>query len=278
MQGTTCLVTGATRGIGLEAAIQVSRLGAVVLVHGRDQASAERAAGLVRGRSGGRAEAVAGDLASLAQVEAMAADLLSRHPVIDVLVNNAGAYMARREVTVDGHEATLAINHLAHFSLTNRLLPALRRAPAGRVVTVASVVANRGRLDLADLEMERSYTASAAYCRSKLANILFSLELADRLVGSTVTSNCLHPGAVPGTGLARQSRLWTILELLGRPFLPSPAQGASTTVYLASASRLAGVSGLYYAGTKAVRPPRAALDATLQHDLWELSSQITGTG
>ena len=256
----------------------LSRSGAHVLLHGRTRARAEAAATWVRGRNPGASlEGVFADLSSLEEVRGMAQEVTRRHHDLDVLVNNAGVLMDHRELTVDGHEMTFAVNHLAPFLLTNLLLPNLQRSSGGRVVTVASSVHAGGVIDFANLDGERSFFGFGAYQNSKLMNVMFTMELARRSEGSGVTANCFHPGAI-ATGLWRRSRLADLGFTLFKPFFPSAAKGADCAVYLAASPEVAETSGAYFHQRRLRRPAAQAFDAEAQLRLWQVSAEITGAG
>ena len=278
LAGSTCLVTGATSGIGYETAVGLAALGARVLVHGRSAAKAEAAAADVARRAGGSAavEAVPADLSSLAEVRALAATVAARPEPLHVLVNNAGGYVpGKRRLTVDGCETTFGVNHLAPFLLTNLLLPRLTEA-GGRVVTVASEAHRTGRADFANLQGEQRYQGWQAYCNSKLLNILFTIELARRIEGTGVTANSLHPGVIFSSGLWK-GPLGGFLSILGRPFAVSAAAGARTSIYLAASSEVDGISGLYYIKQRPRRPAPQGLDHVAAARLWEVSEALLET-
>jgi NAD(P)-dependent dehydrogenase (short-subunit alcohol dehydrogenase family) len=278
MDGKTCVVTGATGGIGRETALGLARAGAAVAVVGRDRARGEAALAEVRAAAtGGAPSLFLADLGSLGDVRRLAADLDAALPRIDVLVNNAGAMNAVRKTTVDGYEATLAVNHLAPFLLTNLLLPKLRASAPARVVTVASDAHRMvPAMDWDDLMSERRYAGMRVYGQSKLANILFAKALAQRLAGTGVTSNALHPGVV-ATGFGKNDPGWMRWVVrLGAPFMLSPARGAATTLYLATAPEVEGVTGEYFARSRVARPTAAAEDAAAAERLWEISARLVG--
>jgi NAD(P)-dependent dehydrogenase (short-subunit alcohol dehydrogenase family) len=259
--GKTAVVTGATGGIGLWTALGLARAGAEVTITGRSRPRLDAAADWIASQGGrGRPHTELAEFASLRAVEALAGRLAQRHQRLDILVNNAGLISPRRRVSADGYELTFAVNHLAPFVLTDALLPSLRAAPAGRVVTVASTAHQRGRLAWDDLMATRRYSAMVAYSNSKLANILFTTELARRLGGTTVTANCLHPGVV-GTGFGEVGGLIGLAWRLGRPFLMTSEQGAATSLYLAASPDVAGVTGKYFARCRVATPSAAARDA-----------------
>ena len=276
MSGRICLVTGATRGIGRATAEALAKSGAHVLLHGRDSASVGAVCReMIRY---GQVTGVVGDLGSLAAVRKLTSDIAAQYPRLDVLVNNAGTGTRRRQTTVDGYERTFAINHLAPFLLTNLLLERLKASKAARIVTVSSMAHRNVTLDFDDLNFEkRPYSGLRAYGESKLANILFTLELASRLAGSNVTANCLHPGVVATNIFAAffGGRTGKIFSVLFRPFMLSPANGAKTSVYLASSPEVAKVTGKFFDKSREAPPAPAAQDAAAAKRLWEISAKLT---
>src|SRR5688572_28422868 len=247
IEGKTVLVTGATNGIGLESAAGLAGMGAKVIIVGRDAGRIEKALQQIRARSGADAASYLCDFASLKSVNRLADDVLRDVPALHVLVNNAGCVFARRTVTVAGLEATLAVNHLAPFLLTQRLLPLLTASAPARIVTVASGAHRNATMDFDDLGFDRRYQIMRAYARSKLANVLFSSELARRLAGTGVTSNCLTPGRV-ATNIWSGAPTWSkpiIKFWLGRSFIPV-GEGAAPVVALASQPEFADVTGQYF--------------------------------
>ena len=215
------------------------------------------------------------DLASMSQVRGLA-DRLGALERIDVLVNNAGLMAGQRRVTADGFDEVFAVNHLAPFLLTNLLLGKLTAAGAARVITVTSDAHTAARLDLDDLQLEHGWQSWRAYANSKLANILFTRELARRLEGSAVTANCAHPGLVR-TGFGREARLpMRVAVTLARPFMRSPRRGAATVVYLATSPQMAGATGGYYVKSQLREPSPAARDDAAARRLWQLSKELTG--
>ena len=281
MTGRTVVVTGGNSGIGKATAVALARAGATTVITARDVRRGEEAVADITRRSGSdHVGLVLFDLGDLAQVRAGAAEILDRNPRVDVLVNNAGLVLSARRETVDGFETTFAVNHLGPFLLTRLLLDRLVEAPAARVVTVASSAHRSARhgLDMDDLGSTRSYRAMRVYGASKLANILFTTELARRLEGTGVTANCCHPGTV-ATGYGRDGDTKGILPFglkVIKPFILTPDQGADTPVYLASSPDVAGVSGRYFVKRRARTPSRAARDDEAARRLWETSEQMTG--
>ncbi|HEX9034599.1 MAG TPA: SDR family oxidoreductase [Streptosporangiaceae bacterium] len=276
LAGRVCVVTGASSGIGKATATALARLGATVVLVCRNRGRGESAVAEVGAVATGAPPSLElADLASLHEVRDLAARL-ARLPAIDVLVNNAGLVVANRSLTVDGLEHTLAVNHLAPFLLTNLLRPVLEASAPARVVTVASTVHRTARLDLTDLGLERRYRPMLAYSNSKLANILFTRELARRLAGTGVTANCLHPGTV-ATNFGQTGSRWLRLSLVvGRHLLRAPESGAKTVVYLAASPDVATSTGGYYVGRSRRNPSRAANDDELAARLWDLSATLTG--
>ena len=278
MRGKTILITGATNGIGLEAAVELARRGGRIVMVGRDPQRTEAAAADVMARSGSREVShLLCDFSSQASIRALAADVLSRLDRLDVLVNNAGGVNKTRRLTGDGIEATFAVNHLGYFLLTNLLLDLLVRSAPARIVTVASVGHRRGTLDFDDLGYERGYAIMKAYTRSKLANVLFADALARRLAGTGVTSNSLHPGSV-ATNIWSGAPLWAkpLIQIFFRPFFISPAEGAATIVQLAADPALEGVTGKYFEKGVAVAPAPLARDEALAKRLWDVSARMVG--
>ena len=273
MDGRVCVVTGATTGIGLATALGLARLGARVGIVGRNRERAEAARAAVAREAGAeRVEVFLADLSSQAEVRRLAGELRARYGRLDVLVNNAAAYTRRRTLTVDGIETQLAVNHLAPFLLTRLLLDPLRAGGPSRVVTVSSEAHRGARLDWGDLQGERMYNGVRAYARSKLANLLFTRELARRTAGTGVTANAAHPGVV-GTELLFGG--WAPLRLL-KPFLRTPEKGADTSVWLAASPEVEGVSGGYFRDRREIRPSEAALDDSAAARLWKASEELTG--
>ncbi len=279
LPGRSVLITGATSGIGYQAALALAGRGAQVTMVGRDPTRTAAAASEVRSRSGNREIThLVCDLSSQAAVRALAAEVRERLPRLEVLVNNAGGVHARREVTVDGIEATFAVNHLAYFLLTNLLLDLLVASSPARVVSVASAAHHSGTLDFDDLGFERGgYRIMRAYARSKLANVLFANELARRLAGTGVTSNSLHPGAV-ATHIWAGAPAWTkpLIFLVFRPFFISAEAGGAHVVEMVADPALADVSGRYFDRGRQVAPSPLAQDEALARRLWEVSAQMVG--
>ncbi|MBL0005260.1 MAG: SDR family oxidoreductase [Actinomycetales bacterium] len=276
MSGQTALVTGATGGIGLATAVALAGLGARVGVVGRDEkrtAAAVQAVLAVPGSGG--ADGFLADFSDQREVRALAAEVLAAYPRLDVLVNNAGGYWSDRHVSADGLEWTFAVNHLAPFLLTSLLEERLRESAPARIVTVASDAHRAGRIEFDDLQAERGYAGMRAYAQSKLANILFTRELARRLSGSGVAAYSVHPGTVR-TGFAREDagRLFGLVLRAGALLMKSPEQGAQTSVYAASSPELVGRTGEYLAKSRVAKPSARAQDDVAAARLWSVSEDL----
>ena len=277
MRGKTCIITGANTGIGKAAAQALAALGAhvVMVCRNRDRGELARA-DVVRAAqasgAGGGAELRVADLSAQAEVRSVAKAIIAAHPRIDVLVNNAGVALRRRELTIDGIERTFAVNYLAYFMLANLLLPALQAATPSRIINVASGAHAGGKLDFQNLQGERSYRMYSMYAASKLEDVMFTYALARRLLGTGITANTLHPGVVA-------TEIWRhvpILDLLSRWFMLSPEKGARTTVYLAASPDVATVTGKYFDKCEPKETTPLSRDQALQEKLWSASAALTG--
>jgi retinol dehydrogenase-14 len=277
MAGRTVLVTGGTAGIGRATALGLATMGAQLAIIGRDRGRTEGAADELRAAGGGQVEVFVADLSSQSQVRRLAEEALQRLSRIDVLVNNVGGYWNTRHVTADGLERTFALNHLAPFLLTNLLCDRLKQSAPARVVTVSSHAHAQGRIDFDDLQGERSYSGARAYSQSKLANVLFTYELARRLPATSVTANALHPGVVRTSfGAEDPAGVQRLLVPFVRPFLKTPAQGAATSIHLASAPDLEQVTGRYFVNRKPTRSSKASYDQAAAARLWQVSADLVG--
>ena len=275
MAGRTVLVTGGTTGIGRATALGLATMGARLAITGRDRGRAEAAAREIRAAGGGQVDVFVADLSSQSQVRRLADEVLQSLPRIDVLVNNVGGYWNTRHVTPDGLERTFALNHLAPFLLTDLLLDRLRHSAPARVVTVASNAQALGRIDFDDLQGERSYSGARAYNQSKLANVLFTYELARRLAGTGVTANALHPGVVSTSfGAEDPGRVQRLFVPFMRPFMKTPAEGAATSIHVASAPELEQVTGCYFANSSAKRSSERSYDEATAARLWQVSTDL----
>lgn len=269
LSGRICLVTGANRGIGLATAEGLAARGAGVILVCRRVEDGETAARQVAGKGLPKPAVVGADLSSQSSIRQAAAEIQARYPELHVLINNAGIIPPRREVTVDGLEKQFAVNHLAYFLLTSLLLPHLLAGAPSRIVNVSSGAHTHATIDFDDLQSERRYNPKDVYSRTKLANVLFTYELSRRLAGTGVTVNALEPGIVATRMLD---------DYMGAPstFGASPADGAETSIYLASAPTLTGVTGKYFARKKPVTSSRESYDEAAARRLWEVSERLTG--
>jgi NAD(P)-dependent dehydrogenase (short-subunit alcohol dehydrogenase family) len=278
MAGKVALITGGTGGIGKATAIGLATMGARVGITGRDPARAEQAASDIRAASANPAvDAFAADMSSQAEVRRLAVAVLEAYPRLDVLVNNVGGFWAHRHATADGLERTFALNHLASFLLTNLLLDRLKASAPARVVTVSSGAQSMGRIDFADLQGARNYSGQRAYNQSKLANIMFTNELARRLEGTGVTANSVHPGVVRTSfGAEDQAWFFTVISRVARPLLKTPAKGAQTSIYLASSPEVDGVSGRFFVNRMPKTANKVAYDTKMIGRLWDVSADLVG--
>jgi len=276
LAGKTAVVTGASSGLGLEASVALARAGARVVLVGRNPAKTAAALDEVRRRSGSRAvELLLCDLSSQAAIRGLAADILGRCPMVEILVNNAGTVSVARRLTADDIEHTFAVNHLGYYLLTRLLCDRLVGSAPARVVNVASHVHHSGTLDFDDLGFARGYQILRAYARSKLGNVLFTRELAKRLQGTGVTVNALHPGVV-ATNLWSGAPRWTqpILAVAKRLFMISPEEGARRITYLAASPEVAGMTGLYFEKNRPRSPSKLARDDARAARLWNESARL----
>ncbi len=278
MDGKVCLITGATSGIGYYTAQEIARLGADVVIIGRDPARCQASVSQIQHATGSPSVAyIIADLSSQSQVRAAAGRFYQSHDHLDVLVNNAGSVFLFRKKSVDGIEMTFAVNHLAYFLLTLLLLPALKNSPSARVVSVSSGGHYNQHLDFDNLQLKGFYDPWHAYGRSKLANIYFAYELARRLHGTRVTSNALNPGLV-------DTEIWTKVNRLITPLLKyyvhrngqSPLAGAQTSIYLATSPEVEGITGKYYASLTQRESSPVSHDQVSATRLWEISLEMTG--
>ncbi len=281
LQGKICMVTGATSGIGAVTARELARLGATVVIVGRHAGRCARQVERIqREVPGALVDALVADLSSQAQIRRLVEQFGSRHERLDVLVNNAGSYFMKRRVSADGLEMTFAVNYLSYFLLTALLMKQLRASPSARVVNVSSSAHEGREIDFEDLQGEKRYDRLEAYGRSKLADLLFTYELARRLKATPVTANALHPGTV-ATNLGRDNG-WLMgwLRVRTRNLLKrtqmTPEQGARTSIHLASAPEVEGASGLYFRDCRPVRSSEASYDEASASRLWRISEELTG--
>jgi NAD(P)-dependent dehydrogenase (short-subunit alcohol dehydrogenase family) len=273
MKGKICLVTGANAGIGRATALGLAQMGATVIMVCRSRERGETVQREIRAESGNsQVDLLLADLSAQADIRRLAADINANYSALHVLINNAAIIPQQRRETADHLEMQFAVNHLAYFLLTNLLLDKLKASAPARIVNVASQVHASGVIDFDDLQARRHYHASQVYSNTKLANVLFTYELARRLQGSGVTVNCLHPGVV-ATNLLN--------DYMGVPHGRrdrgiDTSKGAQTSLYLATSPELAVVSGRYYVNQEERRSTAVAYDETLARRLWQISAELTG--
>jgi NAD(P)-dependent dehydrogenase (short-subunit alcohol dehydrogenase family) len=266
LAGAKILVTGATDGLGRRLASDLAATGATVLLHGRSRERLEATIEKVRGETGNeKLGSYLADLSSLGEVRALAHRVLAEQDRLDALINNAGVIVRERRESEDGYELTFAVNYLAHFLLTRLLVPLLRDSAPARIVNVAS--AGQNPIDFDDVMLERSYSAMRAYRQSKLAQVMFTFELAERLEGSGVTVNALHPASLMETKM--------VLETFGSS-MSTVEEGAEATMRLATSPELEGVTGRYFDGTREGRADSQAYDEGARERLWDLSEELCG--
>ena len=277
MGGKTVLITGGTSGIGKATAVALAAMGADVVIVGRDPERGETAVEEIKAQShSGSVELMLADLSVQSEVRRLAREFLERHDRLDVLANNAGLVQSKRTETPDGIETTLATNHLAPFLLTNLLLERLEHSAPSRVITVSSEAQRWGNMDFEDMQSRRKYRGFPVYGTTKLANIMFTYELAERLKETGVTANCLHPGSV-GTNFGQNNRgPMALFFRTFKPFMRSPEQGADTLIWLASSSEVDGVSGKYFSDRKEIEAKKVAYDPAARRRLWDISEDLTG--
>ena len=275
MQGKVCLITGATNGIGESTALELARMGATVVIVGRDARKTSQVVEEIRAASGNDAvDSLLADLSSQQEIRRLANEFESKYSHLHVLLNNAGAVFMQRQLSVDGIEMTFALNHLASFLLTNLLLDKIQASAPARIINVSSGAHTSGRIEFDNLQGERSY-GSRAYGNSKLATILFTKELARRLEGTGVTVNALHPGFV-STGFGKNNpgflmkSIRAVVPLVAR----SPEQGAKTSIYLASSPEVMSITGKYFVDCKVTQPAALATDGVVARKLWDVSAEM----
>lgn len=279
MTSKTILITGATNGIGKQAAHELAKLGAHLLIVGRDAARTQAVRdALVAAHPQTTVETYLADLSRMAEVKRLADAVKAKHSRIDVLVNNAGAIFDARHVTVDGYEQTFALNHLAYFLLVRELIGVLSASAPARIVNVASAAHSGAKINFDDLHGARGYSSFKAYGQSKLANIMFSYALARRVPSANITVNALHPGFVDtGFGSNGGSIMRIAIGVMKRFGALTPEKGADTLVYLASSPEVEGVTGKYWDQRKAISSNAASMDDAAQERLWEVSERLVNS-
>ena len=278
MENKIILITGANSGIGKATATALAEMGAHVVMMSRDLVKGENARQeVIRVSKNNQVDLMQCDLASMASIRKFASLFLAKYPRLDVLINNAGIFTDKRMETADGFEYQIGVNHLGHFLLTQLLLNLLKKSSPARIINVSSGAHFGGKIDFNDLHLKSKYSSWKSYAQSKLANVLFTYELAHRLSGTGITVNCLHPGFV-NTRFAfnRESEKPNWMMKLMKPFTIQPAQGAETSVYLAASPEVEGVTGKYFAKRKEKASSRASYDLVVAEKLWNLSMVLCG--
>ena len=282
IDGQTCLVTGGTKGIGWNSALQLASQGGQVVITCRDPARGEQAIHDIQekietnGTHHGSVSMIQADFRSLNSVRKLAQQFKQRYGRLNVLVNNAGVLRTRRHITLDGYEETFQVNHLAHFLLTNLLLDLLKTSAPSRIVNISSDAHNGARIHFDDLMGEKNYGGLRAYGQSKLANVLFTYELARRLKGTGVTAEALHPGAVSSHLGEGEPGLFPKVFGALKLFFASSSHAAQSVTYLSTCPELEGVSGKYYVKTHETRSSKCSYDEATAHRLWQVSEELTG--
>jgi len=275
MAGKTCILTGANTGIGKATAFGLAKMGATVVMVCRSLERGEAAmAEIKRGSGNDSVSLLLADLSSRAAIHRLAADFKAKYPNLHVLINNAGIIPKKRTVAEDGLETQFAVNHVAYFLLTNLLLDQLKASAPSRIINVSSQVHNGASIDFDDLQSERSYSPTRVYGWTKLANVLFTYELAHRLEGTRVTVNCLHPGTVATNILA--DYMPGGFRFMAKMIGVSSEEGAQTSLFLATSPEVEGVSGKYFVNQGAVHSSKASYDKTAARRLWQVSAELTG--
>src|SRR5512136_2932265 len=271
-----CLITGGTNGIGKSTAQGLARIGATVVIVGRNAQKTAQVVEEIRAASGNNTvDSLLADLSSQQEVRRLASDFKSKYPQLHVLLNNAGATFKTRQLSVDGIEMTFALNHLAYFLLTNLLLDTLKASAPARIINVSSGAHAGGKIDFDNLQGERSFSSFGPYGNSKLANILFTIELARRLEGTGVTVNALHPGFTnTGFGKNNPGLLMKIMGAVVPLIARSPEKGAETSIYLASSPEVQSINGKYFVDCKVTQPAPQAADRTVAKKLWDASAEM----
>jgi retinol dehydrogenase 14 len=277
MSEKVCLITGATSGIGKATAMELAKMGASVVMVGRDQGRGEAALAEIKEKSANASvDLMLADLSSQEAIRRLAGGFKEAYPRLDVLINNAGLFCSNRITTADGLETTFAVNHLAYFLLTKLLLEVLKASTPSRIVSVSSGDHSNGTIDFDDLQGEKGYKGAKAYSQSKLADVLFTYELARRLEGTGISANCLHPGAGVRTNFGSGvSGIFGFMVRALRPLMISPEKGAETSIYLASSPEVEGLSGRYFVKKAEGPSSDVSHDEGLARRLWEVSAELT---
>jgi len=276
MNGKICLVTGATNGIGKATAQALAQMGATVVMVGRDAQKAAQVTEEIRVASNNQhVDWLLADLSSQQDIRRLATEFKSKYSQLHVLLNNAGGTFRTRQLSVDGIEMTFALNHLAYFLLTNLLLDTIKASAPARIINISSDAHSGGKIDFDNLQGERSYSSFGPYANSKLANILFTTELARRLEGTGVTVNALHPGFTnTGFGKNNPGLLMNIMGVIVPLIARSPEKGAETSLYLASSPEAQSITGKYFVDCKVSQPAPQATNTAVAKKLWDVSAEL----
>ncbi|HYW96764.1 MAG TPA: SDR family oxidoreductase [Bacteroidales bacterium] len=278
MKDKTVVISGTTSGIGKFTALKLAGQGARLVMLARNMTRAQSTVEEIKKKTGNNnIDLYIVDLSAMDEIREIAKKISAKYPVIDSLINCAGMIFPERYENADGIELTFALNHLGYFLLTNMLLPNLKAAPSARIINVASEAQRAGKIHFDDLNLTRSYSSFKAYSQSKLANIMFTYELARRLEGSRVTANAVHPGTVK-TGFGRDfDGMWRILFAFFKPFMRSVEKGAETVIWLATSPEVEGITGKYFTDKKQIRSKEISYDRKAAERLWEMSEKMTGS-
>lgn len=277
MNNKLCIITGANAGIGFETAKALAQKGAYLVMVCRNEDKAEEARSKIIEETSNRGiDIVVCDFAIQSEIRKAAEEIKERYDKIDVLINNHGFLAAEREETVDGLEKTFAVNHIGYFLFTNLLLDSIKSAESARIINVASEAHRKGEFDPENLQLATGFTAYKAYGNSKLFNILFTKELAHRLVDTNVTANCVHPGVVASNFAQESGWLISTIYKMGQAFLLSPKEGAKPSIYLAASPEVEQVNGAYFKRMKAATPTKIARDTDAAKKLWDMSEKLCG--
>ena len=278
MKNRVCLITGATSGIGKATAIALAKIGSTVIINGKDEKRGEETIAEIKRISGNEnVELMIANLSSLNEVRKFADRLKGKYDKLDILINNAAVFYTSRNLSIDGIEMQFAVNHLSHFLLTNLLLETLKKSNSARIINVSSNAHYQGRINFDDINFEKRYFGWTVYCQSKLANVLFTYELADRLDPKQVTVNALHPGTVRTNIVGKYaSFIYRLGWNLQKPLMLPVEEGAKTSIYLASSEEVKGITGLYFVKCKSQKSSEMSYDKMLARKLWDLSEKLTG--
>ncbi len=277
-KNSVVIVTGANSGMGKATSVGLAKTGATVVMLCRNKAKGEKAVHEVRDLSvNSSVELMLCDLGSRKSIEDFCTEFKKKYQRLDVLVNNAGVILLDRQQTFDGYELQFGVNHLGHFLLTNRLIDLMLTSAPARIINVSSGAHKTGKIHFDDVNLKKNYNVWRAYAQSKLANVLFTYELSERLKGTEVTANCLHPGAVAtAMGIDRNTGFGTFITSMLKPFFQTPEDGAQTAIYLATSHEMDGVTGKYFYRKSPIPSSKRSYDKDLARKLWELSEKMMG--